>query len=86
MKIFNDAKAYIKDLTNLIWNYILNRDLYPANAKLAVQPEIMANVIDDPSQCRYCDIYDLNLLICHDRTGNPQPNMMAIKNVANRYF
>ena len=53
MKLFNDTSAYMRDVTNLVWNYIRHRDLYPENAKLAVQPEIMANVIDDPSQCQY---------------------------------
>ncbi len=67
MKLFNDTSAYMKDVTNLIWNYIRHRDLYPENAQLAVQPEIMANVIDDPSsktdprlivQCLLQDLLD----------------------------
>ena len=78
--------AYMGDLTNLIWNYIKNRDLYPDNAKLAVQPEIMANVIDDPSLCNYCDFYDLNMLISQDGKGKLVPNLNAIENVANRYY
>lgn len=86
MKIFNDMSAYIGDLTNLIWNYIKNRELYPENAKLAVQPEIMANVIDDPSMCQFCDFYDLNIFIAKDGMGKPVPNALAIKNVANRYY
>lgn len=86
MKLFNDTSAYMKDVTNLIWNYIRHRDLYPENAKLAVQPEIMANVIDDPSQCQYCDFYDLKMLIAKDGTGNQVPNELAIRNMANRYF
>ena len=86
MKLFNDTNTYMKDVTNLIWNYIRNRELYPENAKLAVQPEIMANVIDDPSQCRYCDFYDLNMLIVRDGNGRMTPNQLAIRNMANRYF
>lgn len=74
------------DLNNLIWNYINNRHLYPENAQLAVQPEIMANVIDDPEQCHYCDFYDLSLFISRDMHGNPVPNELAIQNVANRYY
>ena len=86
MKIFDDTVAYESDLTNLVWNYINNREQYPDNAQLAVQPEVMANVIDDPAQCMYCDFYDLNLLIRTDDTGQAVPNAMAIKNVANRYY
>jgi hypothetical protein len=86
MKLFNDTSAYMKDVTNLIWNYIRHRDLYPENAQLAVQPEIMANVIDDPSQCRFCDFYDLNTLIVKDVAGRQMPNKHAIQNMANRYF
>lgn len=86
MKIFNDMGAYMGDLTNLIWNYIKNKELYPENAKLAVQPEIMANVIDDPEQCHYCDFYDLSLLISTDGKGKAVPNITAIQSVANRYY
>lgn len=86
MKLFNDTAAYVKDLTNLIWNYIRNREQYPDNAKLAVQPEILANVIDDPAQCAYCDFYDLSLFIAKDTNGQLVPNQLAIRNVANRYY
>ena len=86
MKIFDNMAGYVVDLTNLIWNYIQHRDLYPDNAKLAVQPEVMVNIIDDPSACRHCDFYDLSLLISQDREGKPVPNHLAIKNVANKYY
>ena len=86
MKIFNDATAYSKDLKNLVWNYINNREQYPDNAKLAVQPEIMANVIDDPAQCHFCDFFELNLFISKDTAGKLVPNDLAIQNVANRYY
>ena len=86
MKIFNDVTSYVKDLTNLIWNYINNRHMYPENAQLAVQPEIMANVIDDPAQCHFCDFYDLNMFICQDVKGNLIPDKIAIQNIANRYY
>ena len=82
MKLFEDTTAYIKDLTNLIWDYILNRDLYPDNAQLAVQPEILANIIDDPEQCAFCDFYDLSLFIAKDKEGKPVPNLLAIRNIA----
>ena len=86
MKIFNDTTAYVKDVTSLIWNYIHHRELYPDNAQLAVQPELMANVIDDPSQCRHCDFYDLGTLISKDAEGRLVPNVHAIQNMANRYY
>lgn len=86
MRIFNDMAGYVVDLTSLIWNYIKHRDLYPENAKLAVQPDVMANIIDDPSVCRYCDFYELNQLISHDGEGKPVPNHLAIKDVANKYY
>ena len=86
MKMFEDTTAYIKDLTNLIWNYILNREQYPDNAQLAVQPEILANVIDDPEQCAFCDFYDISLFISKDNEGKPVPNLVAIRNVADRYY
>ncbi len=86
MKLFEDTTAYIKDLTNLIWNYILNRELYPDNAQLAVQPEILANIIDDPEQCAFCDFYDLSLFIVKDKEGKPVPNLLAIRNIADRYY
>ena len=85
MKIFNDTASYVKDLTNLIWDFIHHREQYPVNAKLAVQPEVLANVIDDPEQCAYCDFYDLSLFIAQDNNGQPVPNLLAINNIANRY-
>ena len=86
MKMFNDISSYIKDVTGLVWRYIHNKDMYPENAQLAVQPEILANVIDDPNQCHYCDFYDLSILIEHDNNGKPMSNHVAIQNIANRYY
>ncbi len=86
MRIFSDIKSYTSDVTSLIWNFILHRDAYPENAKLAVQPELMVNVIDDPEQCHYCDFYDINLFISRDSEGKPVPNSIAIKNMASRYY
>lgn len=38
LKINKDIKSYIHDLTDLVWNFIRNRAIYPANAVLAVRP------------------------------------------------
>lgn len=86
VKLFEDMTAYVKDVTSLIWNYIHHREQYPANAQLAVQPEVMANVIEDPAQCRHCDFYDLGTLISKDAKGKLVPNTHAIENMANRYY
>ncbi len=86
MKMFNDISSYVKDVTGLIWRYIHNKEQYPDNAQLAVQPEILTNVIDDPKQCHFCDLYDLSILIAHDSSGKPMPNHTAIQNIANRYY
>ena len=86
MRIFDDMKAYMGDVTNLVWNFIQHRDAYPMNAQLAVQPEVMANVIDDPALCQHCDFYDLNNLIACDSSGQPMPNHAAIHKIACRYY
>jgi hypothetical protein len=86
MRIFDDMKAYMGDVTSLIWNFIQHRDAYPKNAQLAVQPEVMANVIDDPAECQHCDFYDLNKLISCDSSGQPMPNHAAIHQIACRYY
>lgn len=86
MKLIKDITSYVKDLTELIWNFILHRDHYPDNALLCVQPEVMANVIDDPTQCRHCDVYDPKLLIKPGHDGQPIPDHAAIKRVAQRYY
>ena len=78
--------AYVRDVTSLIWNYIHHREQYPENAQLAVQPELMASVIEDPTQCRHCDFYDLRTLISKDDQGGLVPNQHAIQNMANRYY
>lgn len=86
VKIFNDMTAYVRDVTGLIWNYIHHRDFYPDNAQLAVQPDLMACVIEDPTQCKHCDFYDLGTLISKDSQGELVPNTHAIQNMANRYY
>ena len=86
MRIINDIATYIKNVTELIWNFILNRDSYPSNALLAVQPELMETVIDSPDQCKHCDFYDLKMLVTKDVNGNLKPNSLAIRNMANRYY
>ncbi len=86
MRIINDIAAYIKSVTDLIWNFILNRDSYPENAQLAVLPELMETVIDNPAECKGCDFYDIKMLMSVDANGNLSPNERAIRNMANRYF
>lgn len=86
MRIINDIAAYIKNVTELIWNFILNRDSYPENALLAIQPELMETVIDNPQECKGCDFYDIKMLLSVDAKGNLKPNELAIRNMANRYF
>ena len=85
MRIINDIATYIKNVTELIWNFILNRDSYPSNALLAVQPELMETVIDSPDQCKHCDFYDLKMLVTKDMNGNLTPHSLAIRNTAHRY-
>ena len=86
MRIFDDIKEYMGDVTNLVWNFIQNRDAYPQNAQLAVQPEVLANVIDDPAECQHCDFFDLNQLIVCDQNGRLVPNPVAIHKMASRYY
>ncbi len=86
MRIFDDMKAYVGDVTGLVWNFIHHRDAYPQNAQLAVQPEVLANVIDDPAECQHCDFYDLNQLMSRDQHGRLIPNPAAIHKIASRYY
>lgn len=86
MKIISDLTSYIKDLTELIWSFIRHRDSYPENACLCIQPEVMASVIDNPEECRHCDIYDPKLLIHKGGDGRMVPDMVAIERVAQRYY
>lgn len=57
LKINKDIKSYIHDLTDLVWNFIRNRAIYPANAVLAVRRELACNVFDSPDNCQECDFY-----------------------------
>lgn len=86
MRIFKDVVSYTKDLTDLVWNYIRHHSDYPGKARLCVQPDVMANVIDNPADCRQCDVYDLQLLIRRDENGREEPNAVAIDRLANRYY
>ncbi len=86
MKKFDDIKAYIVNVTELIWNFILHPEAYPSNASLVVQPELMETVIDNPNECKYCDFYNLNLLMQRDSRGRMVPNRCAIANMARRYY
>lgn len=86
MKIYKDIRGYIRDLTNLVWTYIHHRSAFPANAMLAVQPELACNVIDSPDNCRNCDFYAPELLITHNAAGASVPNKSVIRNIARRYY
>ncbi len=86
MRKFNDIRTYIVNLTELIWNFIRHPEAYPKNALLAVQPDLMETVIDNPNECKYCDFYNLNLLVERDNQGNMVPNNGAIAQLARRYY
>ncbi len=86
LKINKDIKSYIHDLTDLVWNFIRNRAIYPANAVLAVQRELACNVFDSPDNCRECDFYAPGLLITHNDKGSVVPNYAMIKSIAKRYY
>lgn len=86
MKIFNDITAYIKNVTDLLWDFINHREQYPKNALLAVQPEVMVTVIDNPEDCKECDFYDPMTLMDKDREGQLKPSKKNIFKMASRYF
>ena len=86
MRRFSDIKSYMKDVTEIIWRYIRNMESYPKNALLAVQPDIMATVIDSPDQCRQCEFYALNLFISKVQRGQLMPNTVAIARMAHKYY
>ena len=83
---FQDIKAYIVNVTELIWNYITYRDSFPKGVKLAVLPGINETVIDMPYNCNGCEFYDLNMFIMKDSSGFSKPSMKAIRRMAQRYF
>jgi hypothetical protein len=85
-KRIKDIKSYVRNVTELIWHYITNRDLYPKDSKLAVQPEIHETIIDNPSLCKNCDFYDLKKFIRRDAKGKLIPNMDEISNLAMHYY
>lgn len=83
---FKDFGAYAKNITELIWNYIAHRDLFPHNAKLAIQPDINEVIIENPDECRNCDFYELHNFISITEQGGLIPNEAAIRLLANRYY
>lgn len=86
MRKFNDIRTYTVNVTELIWNFIRHPEAYPSNASLVVQPELMETVIDNPEECKYCDYYNINMLVERDSQGNMVPNSYAIANMARRYY
>ena len=86
MRKFNDIRTYTTNVTELIWHFIRHPEAYPNNASLVVQPELMETVIDNPNECKYCDTYNINLLVERDGQGNMVPNHYAIANMARRYY
>ena len=66
--------------------FIRHPEAYPQDALLAIQPDLMETVIDNPSECNYCDFYNLNLLVERDSQGNMVPNRGAIAQLARRYY
>lgn len=86
IKINKDIKSYIRDLTELVWAYILHRAAYPANVLLAVQRELACNVFESPENCQGCDFYAPEMLITHNAKGAMVPNHNVIKVIAKRYY
>lgn len=86
MRMIDNIANYVKDLTEMVWSFINHRERFPKEAQLCVQPELMVNVIDDPRKCRYCDVYDLKMLIHENPNGKMVPNQGAIERVAQRYY
>ncbi len=78
--------AYVSNVNELLWNYIKNKAAYPNNAVLAVQKELKETVIENPADCRNCEFYDLRNFIRQDSTGTQEPNMLAIRNLAYRFY
>ncbi len=86
MNRIKNISAYVSNVTDLIWHYIKNTAAYPKNAVLAVQKEIRETVIENPDDCRDCDFYDLKTFIRKAPNGAIQPNMLAIQNLAYRFY
>ncbi|MDD6553049.1 MAG: hypothetical protein PUF37_05620 [Prevotellaceae bacterium] len=81
-----DAKSFIIEVANLIGRYLRDICDYPRNAQLIVQPLLLETVIDDPTNSRDCENYDIRQFVKTNRQGNFVPNMKTIKNLASRYF
>lgn len=86
MRRFKNIKSYIKDVTELIWNYIRHKNYYPQHALLAVMPELMETVIDHPNNCKECEFYAIDQFISTDLYGRQSPNHAAIERMAGRYY
>lgn len=85
-KRFEDIASYIKEVTDIIWKYIGNMESYPKNAWLAIQPELMATVIDVKEACRRCEFYPLSQVIDKAADGVLTPNALAIERIAEKYY
>lgn len=85
-KKIGDLSTYIKEVTEILWRYIHNIDLYPKNVLLAVQPELMETVIDTREACSKCEFYALSQLIYKDSKGRMAPNRTAIEKMAGKYY
>ena len=79
-------KEYVSMVTSLIKFYLSNLSSFPRNAKLLVQRELGETVIDDPTQCRGCDHYNLDDFVKRGHDGYPAPNVQAIAQMASHYY
>lgn len=85
-KRISNAKRYVEDVADTIARYIDNKDNYPHNACLIVQPALCETVIDDPQYTKDCDIYDLRHFIRKETNGEELPDRDSIERLARRYY
>ncbi|MCH3995319.1 MAG: hypothetical protein LKG14_04555 [Prevotella sp.] len=78
--------SFITNLTSLIWDYIAHPSRYPLNSKLLIEPILGETVIDDPTQSRGCEQYDLNYFVSKNEHGSVKPNSKSIKKLAKKLY
>lgn len=81
-----NAKSYVDDVADTIKRYISNKDDYPQDSHLIVQPVLCETLIDDPRYSKDCDIYDLRMFIKTGEDGAQKPDLEHIWRLAEIYY
>jgi len=76
-----DLNAFENEIFNVLYKYCKNRDAYPNNAVLAINPMSLNILIDEPTHLSGFENYEIEQIISND-----EPDPIAINEIARRYI